>query len=84
MQNRLEAKFLHNMPMYRPFLSQMEQNEWVAKSDDPDYSRYIANLVAPPAAALPGIINPLGGMMLDKCGFLDIRLLIKCMRKLPA
>ena len=79
MQNHLETKFLHSMPMYRPFLSQKEQNDWVIKTDDPDFSRYIANVV-PPSDALPGIVNPLGGMMLDKCGFLDIQQLIKSMR----
>ena len=47
MQGQLGVEFLHKMPMYRPFLSQQEQNDWVAKADDPAFSRYVTNIVAP-------------------------------------
>ncbi|UII28585.1 FAD-binding oxidoreductase [Fulvivirga maritima] len=37
----LETEFLHETPIYRPFISMEEQNEWMGKSATPEYSRFI-------------------------------------------
>ena len=80
MQDKMAVTFLHELPMYRPFLSLQEQNDWIAKAENPEFKTFIKEIVAP-EDALPGITNSLGGLMLDKCGYLDIRLLLKVVRE---
>ena len=78
LQHDLGQKLLHRVPMYRPFLSQEEQNEWGARAHELGYEQYIDRII-PAKNAIEGVINPLGGMMLTKCGYLDIEPLLLLM-----
>lgn len=66
----LQSKFFFPMPLYRPFVSIEEQNEWMGRSSDADYSRYIEALHTNSAFARQ-VKNPLGGLLLKQCGYID-------------
>lgn len=62
-------RFLHSIPLYRPFSSVEEQNEWMSRSADPIYYKYLKNISTSPAQ--PFVNDQFGGMTLDHCGYLD-------------
>lgn len=64
------SKFFHPMPLYRPFLSIEEQNEWMGKSAQQDFKDYIASVDT--REAHTGLVNnPFGGLTLRQAGWLD-------------
>ncbi len=65
-----KASFLHSRPIYRPFLSVEEQNEWMGKSASADFEPYVAKVHT--TSFLSGIEDPFGGVLLRQCGYLDI------------
>jgi glycine oxidase len=67
--------FFHPMPLYRPFLTVEEQNEWMAKSADPTLTEYIETIFT--ASALPHVNDEYGGLMLRQSGYLDTELYMK-------
>lgn len=75
---RTGAHFFHPKPLYRPFISIEEQNEWMAKSAAPGYADYIEQVYT--KAAFPHIKNPFGGLLLKQCGFLDTTGYIQALR----
>jgi len=74
-EKKLGLSFFHSMPMYRPFLSNHEQNEWGAKIYEDSYAGYIDHINGPDQQ-LPEIVNPLGGMMMKQCGYVETNKLI--------
>jgi glycine/D-amino acid oxidase-like deaminating enzyme len=70
-EKALGAKFLHKVPIYRPFFSIEEQNEWMGRMADPGYENVIAEVRTSP---LPGadFHDPFGGLLLKKSGYMDI------------
>lgn len=64
------SRFFHPMPLYRPFLSIEEQNEWMGKSAQPDFKDYIASVDTTESHV--GLVkNPFGGLTLKQGGWLD-------------
>lgn len=75
-----KASFFHPMPIYRPFTSVQEQNEWMGKSADPLYRDYIAGISSHPG--FNGKVNdPFGGMTLKQTGYLDTRRYMEAVRE---
>jgi glycine oxidase len=70
------ARFLHELPIYRPFIDQAEQNDWFGRQADPAYSPYIAEVYDKPHFQ-PWVKNPYGGLLLRQSGWLDIPLMLK-------
>ena len=70
-----ERHFLHETPIYRPFVSVEEQNDWQARAADPAFAPYIRQLhlksLYPVAEA-----DPFGGLELAMSGWLDIPTLL--------
>jgi glycine/D-amino acid oxidase-like deaminating enzyme len=70
LENSLQANFLHKKPIYRPFLSLEDQNDWIAntnKSDDFIKETYTYS-------HFPEYINDeFGGILLNRSGFLDVK-----------
>ena len=62
-------KFFHPMPVYRPFISIEEQNEWMAKSIEPSLQPYIQNIFTSPS--FPGLKDKHGGILLKQAGYLN-------------
>lgn len=61
--------FFFPMPLYRPFLSVEEQNEWMGKSADNTYADFVEQVYTTPFHSHQ-VHNPLGGLLLKQCGFL--------------
>ncbi|MFC4873397.1 NAD(P)/FAD-dependent oxidoreductase [Negadavirga shengliensis] len=63
-------KILHPVAIYRPFLSVEEQNEWMAKSADPQYAPFVREIAT--RSRYRGLNDPYGGVALARSGYLDI------------
>lgn len=68
-------KLLYSLPVYRPFISIEEQNEWMGRSADANYQNFIDEIFTAPA--FNKVHNPLGGVMLKQCGYIDTLALIE-------
>ena len=70
----LNGKFLYSKPIYRPFLSIEEQNEWMGFSGEPAFSAYVASIFS--ESQYVQVNDPHGGVMLKSSGYLDINTLL--------
>lgn len=68
--------FLHELPIYRPFVDRAEQNDWSGRQADPSYSPYIEEVFDKPHFQ-PWVKNPYGGLLLRQSGWLDIPLMLQ-------
>jgi len=68
-EEKTAQRFFYPMPLYRPFLSVEEQNEWMGKSASPAYAHYIEKITT--TGTFPGVADPFGGLLLKQCGYLD-------------
>lgn len=75
-----QAKFFFPMPLYRPFLSVEEQNDWMSKSASPEFEPYIEKIFLAPA--FRSVNDPFGGILLKQSGYLDTRTYIESVRRL--
>jgi len=78
LEEELEVKLLYKLPMYRPFLSMQEQNQWSSRVTQEEYTPFIDRIVSPPTV-LSQVVNPIGGMMLKRTGYVDIATLLTSM-----
>ncbi|HCM74843.1 MAG TPA: amino acid oxidase, partial [Cytophagales bacterium] len=69
-EKEYHIQFFNTSPLYTPFKTIEEQNEWMGRSSDADYSRYIEALHTNSAFARQ-VKNPLGGLLLKQCGYID-------------
>ena len=65
------AQFFHEIPIYRPFHSIEDQNDWVGADRDPEYQG-IVEKVFTQSVGLSHIDDPFGGLLLKNSGYLDI------------
>lgn len=80
LEKELNATFMHDIPIYRPFFSFEEQNEWMAKSADASYQHYIKAIKSKPEWS-EEVSNPYGGLLLDNSGYLDTAAFLKVYRE---
>lgn len=66
----LSKNFYFEIPIYRPFISIEEQNEWQGKSIDQKFSPYIQE-VSTTSEIENVIADPFGGLLLKNAGYLD-------------
>ncbi|MEQ8580969.1 MAG: FAD-dependent oxidoreductase [Marinoscillum sp.] len=76
----LGTHFVYPMPIYRPFFSFEEQNDWSVKASEPEYAPYVKELRAR-SMQLPGVIDPVGGLVLDKCGYVNLPVMLRHIKK---
>ncbi|MEP6735482.1 MAG: FAD-binding oxidoreductase [Chryseolinea sp.] len=72
--------FFHSMPVYRPFISIEEQNEWMGKSPEPQFSAYVASVTS--TSTVNGVSDIYGGLTLTQCGYVDTVRYISSVRKI--
>src|SRR5882757_1438122 len=65
----LQQGFFYSMPIYRPFLSIEEQNEWMAESEKKLLEQFIAKIHT--SSAFKQVHDPFGGLITQHSGFLD-------------
>lgn len=78
-ERNTQSRFFHAMPLYRPFLSVEEQNEWMGKSVDPAYTPFIEKIFL--SHHVNGIHDSFGGLLLKQCGFLDTSTYVKAVKQ---
>jgi glycine oxidase len=73
-------KFFHLTPIYRPFASVQEQNEWMGKSADDAYSFFIDEISS--ESQYPEANDQHGGLKLKHSGYLDTNSYLDAVRDL--
>ncbi len=71
LEKMLEAKFLHPIGIYRPFVDIAEQNDWEGKKTDHAFQPFIQQVSASPLEGFE-LNDPHGGLHLARSGYLDI------------
>lgn len=79
MEVELNGKFFFPQPIYRPFLSVAEQNDWMARSADLSMQGVIEEIIT--SSRFPQCQNPFGGILLKRCGFLNVPLFLEKTRQ---
>ena len=73
------TKFFFPMPLYRPFGSIEEQNNWMGKSADKRPSQFVKSVFTKTTFG-DQVNDPFGGMLLSGCGYLDVPLFLEIAR----
>ena len=79
LEKKLKATFLFPKPIYRPFFSIEEQNDWQGKIGEPEYDAVVDKLHTK-SLRIKGVIDPFGGLELKKCGSVDLPALTQAAR----
>lgn len=66
----IDQHFFHPFPIYRPFLSIEEQNEWMGKSASPEWQIFIQQIFTSPSG-WQGVHDPFGGLLLKQTGYVN-------------
>ncbi len=77
-EDLLQQRFFHPMPIYRPFLSVEEQNEWMAESEKKLLQPFIAKIHT--SSAFSQVHDPFGGVITRQSGYLDTVAFMKAVR----
>lgn len=75
LEKTLGGEFHYALPIYRPFISKEEQNDWMGRSSDEEFMPYI-NEVSTGTKNLKYIHDPFGGLELKNSGYVDLRSLL--------
>ncbi len=71
--------FLHDEPIYRPFLSIEEQNEWMGNSAEEGFRMYLNEIFT--ESQSENLCDSFGGVLLKQSGWLDINTFLDSMQK---
>jgi glycine/D-amino acid oxidase-like deaminating enzyme len=75
----LNEKFFHERPIYRPFVSVEEQNEWMALSENPSLGMFIEKIVT--EKTFEALHDPFGGVLTKRSGYLDVNAFLGAVRE---
>ena len=79
-EQRLSIPFFHPMPIYRPFLSVEEQNDWSAQADNISFAPYVRQVTL--SSTYGQVVqDTLGGLLLRRCGYLEVPTLLSAYRE---
>ncbi len=73
---KLNQKFYYKIPIYRPFISVEEQNEWQGKSIDENYKPFVKE-VKTCSESDSVVSDPFGGLLLKQGGYLDTNVFLE-------
>jgi glycine/D-amino acid oxidase-like deaminating enzyme len=73
-------RIFHSMPIYRPFISIEEQNEWMAHSSEVQIKDFIEKIFTSPT--FNQVNDSLGGILIRSSGYLDVNTFITGVRDL--
>lgn len=80
LEKAYQAEVIFPKPVYRPFFSVEEQNDWEGKSAEENFTGFIKQL-CPETIKVDGIVDPFGGLLLNYSGYVDLPVLIRAVRK---
>jgi len=69
----------HSLPIYRPFLTHEEQNDWAGKASDERYAPFLKEVKSQPIGHA-GLSDPFGGVVLRHTGYVDLPVLLEGLR----
>ena len=79
LQQRLGAPFFHPTPIYRPLASAEDQNDWAGQSNDSAFSAFVQEVHL--KSRYGNLVHdPWGGLLLRRCGYVDVPLLLGAYR----
>lgn len=78
-EKKFDIQFFYPKPLYTPFRSVEEQNEWMSRSADESFSNYILKVKTKSAYANE-VHDPLGGILLSQCGFINTSVMLEALR----
>ncbi len=70
LEKKLGVNFLHPIPIYRPFISIEEKNDWDGKITDTSFAPYVDTLET--KSLYSSINDELGGIVLKKTGYVNL------------
>lgn len=79
-EKSLAACFFFPMPLYRPFISVQEQNEWMGKSTTPGMQTYLKEVLTQSRFG-NHVHDDFGGLLLSQCGYVDTNAFISSVRE---
>ncbi len=78
-EQSLQHRFFYPQPLYRPFQSIEEQNQWMGLSSDATISPYVDKVFTESKYGHQ-VNDVFGGLLLKQCGFLDVREFMRAVR----
>lgn len=75
LERRLDEHFFHPLPMYRPFTSTEEFNDWSAKYQESPFVSYIDSISS--GMSIDGLANEFGGLNLLQTGYVDLPVMLE-------
>lgn len=78
-EKQLNETFFFPQPVYRPFISAKEQNQWMGRSENAELKFFIDKVFTRPAFESQ-IRNPFGGVLINRTGYLDTNLFMGAVR----
>lgn len=80
-ERELGLSFFYEVPLYTPFRTVEEQNEWMSKSADESFKDYIIQVTTQSTFG-DEVNDSLGGILLSRCGYIDTDIFLNGVRKL--
>ncbi|MEO1255692.1 MAG: FAD-dependent oxidoreductase, partial [Bacteroidota bacterium] len=75
----LSEKFLHPIPIYRPFSSVESRNDWEGFIEDTSYKTFLARMITD-KIGYENIQDSFGGIILNHSGYVNIPLMLKAVK----
>lgn len=75
LEKAIGTKVIHQIPIYRPFKSIEDQNDWDGKLNESGMKEFVESVLRS-SMGYPSISDDLGGVVLKKSGYVDLAKLI--------
>ncbi|WP_420316746.1 NAD(P)/FAD-dependent oxidoreductase [Ekhidna sp.] len=79
LERELKKSFLHKIPIYRPFRSVEDQNDWQGNRGNETFDRFI-NDIPPKSIGYEDVNDPFGGIILNHSGYVDIPQMLQSLK----
>ncbi len=73
------SNFLHPIPIYRPFRTIEDQNDWDGKLADESHKKFVNSIYTKPKG-LSNVRDDLGGIMINQSGYVDIPVMLEAVQ----
>lgn len=80
LEKLLGKSFLHPLPIYRPFASVSDQNDWEGRRAEAHYEHFLRE-VRFNSLGLDDIKDEYGGIILQKCGYVNLPVMLDAYMK---
>lgn len=74
------SDFFIELPIYRPFISIEEQNNWMALSENPGLQNFIEKVFIRPSG-FEAVLDPFGGIVVKQAGFIRTDIFVEATKE---